>query len=55
VDYGARGEFMLSPNVAVSSSLQYEQWRFPLLSSARESNLAASVQLTIYPHWRLSK
>lgn len=54
-DYSARGELMLGSNVGLSSSLQYEQWRFPVLSTARQSNLAASVQLTYYPKWQTHK
>jgi len=55
VDYSARSEFMAGRNISVSAFLQYEQWRFPILSSTGQSDVTASVQLTIYPHWRVSK
>jgi hypothetical protein len=55
VDYSGQGEFMLGPQIAVSGSLQYEQWWFPVLSSTRQSNVTASLGVTFYPHWRLRK
>jgi len=54
-DYAALADFALSPKLSLSGSLQYEQWRFPVLSPARQSNITASVQLTFHPHWRLTK
>jgi hypothetical protein len=55
VDFSARGEFMAGRNVSVSGFLQYEQWRFPELLPAGQSDVAASVQVTFYPHWRMAK
>jgi hypothetical protein len=55
VDYSARADLMLGHDVAFSTYLQYEQWRFPALAPNREANLTASLQLTFYPHWRLAK
>jgi hypothetical protein len=55
VDYSGQGEFMLGPQIAVSGSLQYEQWWFPVLSSTRQSNVTASLGVTFYPHWQLRK
>jgi hypothetical protein len=55
VDYSANGNFMLSHQMEVSGLLQYEQWRFPVLSSTRQSNVTASLQLTYYPRWRTGK
>jgi membrane-associated phospholipid phosphatase len=55
VDYSARGEMMLSHDLGVSGSLQYEQWRFPVLSPAGHSDVAASFQFTFYPKWRIRK
>jgi hypothetical protein len=51
-DYSARGDYMFGHSVALSGSFQYEQWWFPILSSTRQSNETASLQLTFYPHWR---
>ena len=55
VDYSAESEFMLMRDVGVASLFQYEQWRFPIISTTRQSDVTASVQLTFYPHWRISK
>jgi membrane-associated phospholipid phosphatase len=48
-DYSARSEFMVGRNISVSGFLQYEQWRFPLLAPAPQSNVTGSVQVTFYP------
>ena len=53
VDYSAASEFMVGHDVSVSGLLQYEQWRFPVLNPARQSDVTASVQLTFYPHWKI--
>ncbi len=55
VDYSASGTFMLSHEVTFSGLLQYEQWRFPVLSATRQADVTASVQLTYYPKWRIGK
>lgn len=54
-DFGGHAEFMLRPGLAVSGLVQYEQWKFPVLSPAGQSNFTASVQLTLYPNWRIRK
>jgi hypothetical protein len=54
-DYSAQGEFVLGRDVSVSGFLQYEQWRFPVLDANPQSNISASVQLTLWPHWQLRK
>jgi hypothetical protein len=55
VDYSASSEFMLGPAVSVSGLVQYEQWRFPVLNPARQSDVTASVQLTFYPRWHIQR
>lgn len=55
VDYSARGEFLARGNISISGFLQYEQWRFPDLVPTGQSDIAASVQFTFYPHWRMAK
>src|SRR5437016_930674 len=50
-DYSMTGNCMLSRNVALSGMLQYEQWKFPVLSSTPHSNVTASIQVTFYPKW----
>jgi len=54
-DVSARGEFLLNSQTAVEASVQYERWRFPLLAAGQQSNISASVQLTVSPHWGLHK
>ena len=55
VDYFVQSEAMLGHSVSFSGLFQYEQWRFPVFSSSRQSNVTASVQLTFYPHWQARK
>jgi len=55
VDYSVSGDFRLSQMVTFSGLLQYEQWRFPVISASRQSDVTASVQLTYYPKWRIGK
>jgi hypothetical protein len=50
VDYSARSEFMVGPNISVSGFLQYERWKFPVLSLTGHSDVTASLQCTFYPH-----
>jgi hypothetical protein len=49
VDYSLRSEFMVGPNLSVSGFLQYEQWKFPVLSLSGQSDVTASLQCTFYP------
>jgi len=51
-DFGARADLLIRPQLSLTSSLQYEQWDFPLLSPARNSNFTASFQFTYWPKWR---
>ena len=51
VDYSALSEFMIKSDVALSGLFQYEQWKFPVLSPTRQSDVTASLQVTFYPHW----
>jgi hypothetical protein len=53
VDYSASSEFMMRHNLSVSGLFQYEQWRFPVVNPARQSDVTASVQLTFYPRWKI--
>jgi hypothetical protein len=52
VDYSLQGEALVRPDLSIAGWLQYERWNFPMLASAGQSNVTASVQLTFYPHWR---
>jgi len=51
VDYSARGDFMLSSQIALSGLVQYEQWKFPVLSANHERDVTTSIGLTFYPRW----
>ena len=53
VDYSAQGEFMLGAQVSLSGLVQYEHWRFPVLNLNGQTDVAASLQLTFYPHWQM--
>ena len=55
VDYSATADLRLSHDFVCSGFLKYEQWRFPILVADRQSNVAASVQLTYSPHWGARK
>ena len=55
VDCSAGGNFYLSSRVGFSGGLQYEAWRFPVLTPTAQSNVTASIQLQYYPNWRLGK
>jgi hypothetical protein len=55
VDYAAHCDFMAARDLSLSGSIQYEQWRFPVLSTSRQSNLAASIVLTFWPHWGIRR
>ena len=48
-DIGIAGQWMLTKEVGLSGSLQHETWRFPVLSAAEQSNVAASFQMTFWP------
>jgi len=54
-DYSAKSELMIGHHVSVSGLLQYEQWSFPALASTPQSNVTGSIQLTLYPTFRLQK
>jgi hypothetical protein len=54
-DYSVRSEFMLGPSVSISGFLQYEQWKFPVLSTSGQSDVTASLQCTFYPRWRMGR
>jgi Capsule assembly protein Wzi/PAP2 superfamily len=55
VDYSASTNLMLSPTVSFAGTLQYEQWRFPILAAGRQSDVTASVQFTFWPRWQIRK
>jgi len=54
-DYSASANLMLSRSISFAGTVQYEQWRFPVLAAGRQSDVTASVQLTFWPHWQIRK
>jgi Capsule assembly protein Wzi/PAP2 superfamily len=52
-DGGASANFWLRPNLSVTASLQYEQWKFPVLAAGAQTNVTSSVQVTFWPRWRV--
>ena len=48
-DAGVRAEVQLNATKALSGSVQYEKWNIPVLASASQSNVTASVQFTLWP------
>ena len=50
-DFSVRTELMLRHDLGLSGYIQYEDWRFPILSPAAKSNVTGSIQLTLWPHW----
>jgi hypothetical protein len=50
-DFTLRSAVMLTRNWSVSGFVQHEDWRYPVLFSMAKSNVAASLQLTFFPHW----
>ncbi|HZQ93161.1 MAG TPA: capsule assembly Wzi family protein, partial [Terriglobales bacterium] len=50
-DFSARGEFMLRPDLGLTTNVQYENWKFPLLAPGKQSNFSTSVQFTWFPKW----
>jgi hypothetical protein len=54
-DFSLRTETMLGHSLAVTGTLQYEKWNFPLLAPTTQKNVTASLQLTFFPHLQLRK
>jgi hypothetical protein len=55
IDYSANGDLRFSSALSFSGSVQYEQWRFPILVTNRQSDITASFQLSFFPTWRIGK
>jgi hypothetical protein len=51
-DFGVHADFWIRPDLSVSSFVQYEKWKFPVLANGAQSNVTTSFQLTFRPrHW----
>ena len=54
-DIQVRSDWRVRKDFSVGGFVQYEWWNYPLLSpGGPESNVAASIQFTYHPHWRVS-
>ena len=47
--------WMIRSNLEISGTTQYEQWKFPLLSTGRTSSFTTIFQLVLFPSTRLSR
>jgi membrane-associated phospholipid phosphatase len=54
-DFSVRTDIMLGQSLAITGSVQYEKWAFPLLAPTAQNNVTASLQLTFFPHFQLRK
>jgi hypothetical protein len=54
-DIGVKAELLLRADLQLTGSTQYEQWRFPVLSTAAHTDFTTSVQMTFFPHWKIGK
>jgi hypothetical protein len=48
-DYSVKYNQHFSKRLGLTALLQYENWRFPLLSAERQTNFTSSIQFTYYP------
>jgi len=51
-DAGVNADFWLNSILMLSGSVQYEKWNFPILAPLPKSDVATSIELTIWPHSR---
>lgn len=51
-DFTLRAEVMLTREWGVSGFVQQENWHFPVLFPSAKSDVAASLRLTFWPHWK---
>jgi membrane-associated phospholipid phosphatase len=55
VDYSMAAGLALSSRVSANGFVQYEQWRFPVLSPVRQSDVTAGLQVTLRPTLHVRK
>jgi len=48
-DFTARADWALAPSASLSTVVQQERWHFPVLPAGAQSNVTASLQLTLWP------
>jgi hypothetical protein len=49
--FAVKTDFMLRPEISLTSSLEYQRWNFPVLANGAQSLLISTVQLTYWPKW----
>jgi hypothetical protein len=54
-DYSVAADAALSNRISASGFFQYEQWRFPILSSTVQSDVTAGIQFTFRPKFNVTK
>lgn len=54
-DFSVHADITPNSSLTLSGMLQYERWAFPVLAPTPQSNVAASIQLTFFPHLRFTK
>lgn len=52
-DAGLRADWWLRRNWETTTTVQYEQWTFPVLAPTRQTNWTISLGLAYWPHWVL--
>jgi hypothetical protein len=50
-DFGMNADFRIRPVLSIGGLVQYEQWKFPVLSSDGHQNVTAGIQLTLFPRF----
>lgn len=53
-DLSLGADLMARHDIELSGYVQYETWNFPVLSATPHTDIATSLQLTIWPHWSKS-
>jgi hypothetical protein len=54
-DWSLATDIMLRPDVSLSAKVQYEPWKFTVLSPVAQSNVTTSVGLTFWPKWGVKR
>ena len=54
-DASVRAEFWPRSSFSLSASVQYEMWNFPVIATARQSNVTSAIQLSVWPKGFLRK
>jgi Capsule assembly protein Wzi len=48
-DVGVRGDYWLRPDLGVTTSVQFEQWLFPIIQPKAQRNVTASIEIEFQP------